>query len=93
MTRPLATMNELPSELKASYDRVAGRYTEEYFEELKRKPFDRKLLDEFAENVRSWGRCAKSVVAQGRSRGIYRIVESVCAVLICRRRWLGVRLA
>jgi hypothetical protein len=29
-------MNELPSELKASYDRVAGRYTEEYFEELRK---------------------------------------------------------
>jgi SAM-dependent methyltransferase len=55
MTRPLATMNELPSELKASYDRVAERYTEEYFEELKHKPFDRKLLDEFAENVRGLG--------------------------------------
>lgn len=86
-------MSEPQSELKASYDRVAGLYAEEYFEELKRKPFDRNLLDEFAENVRGLGRSAKSVVAQGRSRAICRIVESVCAALICRRRWLGVRVA
>jgi ubiquinone/menaquinone biosynthesis C-methylase UbiE len=48
-------MSEPQSELKDSYDRVASRYAEEYFEELKRKPFDRKLLDEFAESVRGLG--------------------------------------
>ena len=44
-------MNEQPSELEASYDRVAERYTAEFSDELKRKPFDCAILDEFAANV------------------------------------------
>jgi ubiquinone/menaquinone biosynthesis C-methylase UbiE len=48
-------VNEPPSELEASYDRVAEQYAEEFFCELERKPFDRKLLEAFAESVRSRG--------------------------------------
>lgn len=40
-----------PSELESSYDRVAGHYAAEYFDELSRKPFDRELLDRFAVSV------------------------------------------
>ena len=40
-----------PSELESSYDRVARHYAAEYFDELSRKPFDRELLDRFAESV------------------------------------------
>ncbi len=41
--------------LETSYDRVAQRYAQEYFEELNRKPYDRDLLDSFAESVRGRG--------------------------------------
>jgi ubiquinone/menaquinone biosynthesis C-methylase UbiE len=41
--------------LKSSYDRVAERYAAEYFNELERKPFDRELLDAFADSVRGHG--------------------------------------
>jgi len=48
-------MNKSKSELEASYDRVAEQYADEFFRELERKPFDRELLDTFAENVRTRG--------------------------------------
>jgi hypothetical protein len=44
-----------PSELESSYDRVARYYAAEYFDELCRKPFDRELLDRFAERVSGAG--------------------------------------
>ena len=44
-----------PSELESSYDRVARHYAAEYFDELSRKPFDRELLDRFAESVSGAG--------------------------------------
>jgi SAM-dependent methyltransferase len=37
------------------YDSVAEQYATEFFEELKRKPFDRQLLDQFAESVSGTG--------------------------------------
>ncbi len=43
------------SDLQAGYDRVAEHYATEYFEELKRKPFDCKLLDQFAESATKLG--------------------------------------
>src|SRR6266850_631643 len=43
------------SELRSGYDRVAEHYATEYFDELKRKPFDCELLDTFAESVRDDG--------------------------------------
>src|SRR5438094_8873517 len=45
-------MTEEKSEIEASYDRVVKRYVDEFFDELQRKPFDRELLDQFAETVR-----------------------------------------
>ena len=48
-------MRELQSELEISYDRVAQHYADEYFEELKRKPFDQELLDQFAASVHDRG--------------------------------------
>jgi len=38
-----------------SYDRIASRYAEEFFDELARKPFDRELLDRFAGGIRDEG--------------------------------------
>jgi len=43
------------SDLQAVYDRVAEHYATEFFEELKRKPFDCQLLDQFAESVSGAG--------------------------------------
>jgi SAM-dependent methyltransferase len=43
------------SDLQTGYDRIAENYATEFFEELKRKPFDCRLLDEFAESVRGAG--------------------------------------
>jgi SAM-dependent methyltransferase len=54
---------------------------EEFFEELKRKPFDRELLDQFAESVRDGGRvceigCGPGQIARYlRSRGV-----SMCGI-------------
>ena len=45
----------MKSNLQAGYDRVAEDYATEFFHELDRKPFDRELLDEFAESVRGKG--------------------------------------
>jgi len=42
-------------DLQAGYDRVAEHYATEFFEELKRKPFDCQLLDQFAESVSGAG--------------------------------------
>ncbi len=49
-------MSEEKSVLEASYDRVVKRYADEFFDELQRKPFDRELLDQFAERVRGQGK-------------------------------------
>jgi SAM-dependent methyltransferase len=48
-------MTKPQSELEVSYDRVAEHYADEYFGELERKPFDRKLLNQFAKNTRTLG--------------------------------------
>ena len=42
--------------LVESYDRVAERYAEQFFNELDRKPFDRGLLDRYADTVRGHGK-------------------------------------
>jgi SAM-dependent methyltransferase len=43
------------TDLQQGYDRVAAAYTERVFGELAHKPFDRELLDRFAERVRPLG--------------------------------------
>src|SRR5258705_13680093 len=48
-------MSPPKSDLQAGYDRVAEHYATEFFEELKRKPFDCQLLDQFAESVSGTG--------------------------------------
>jgi SAM-dependent methyltransferase len=44
------------SATRESYDRVAGKYADLYLHEFDHKPFDRDLLDRFAERVRPKGR-------------------------------------
>ena len=48
-------MTPHPWTIEASYDQVAQQYTEAFFEELSRKPFDRHLLNNFAERIRGRG--------------------------------------
>ncbi len=43
------------NELRASYDRVADEYVRHIYDELDHKPFDRQLLDQFAERARDMG--------------------------------------
>ena len=43
------------SSIQASYDRVAAQYADTFFDELSRKPFDRELLDRYAELVAGRG--------------------------------------
>ncbi len=46
---------ELKDATQASYDRIAFRYAEALSDELSRKPFDRLLLDTFADRVHERG--------------------------------------
>lgn len=48
-------MPDSRSEIEASYDRVAEDYAAEFLRELGRKPFDRGILDRFAEVARGGG--------------------------------------
>jgi ubiquinone/menaquinone biosynthesis C-methylase UbiE len=43
------------TDLQASYDRIADEYARRIYGELEHKPFDRELLDRFAENVGASG--------------------------------------
>lgn len=44
-------MEQAPTELQNSYDRVAEEYAKRFYNELDSKPFDRKMLDWFIEKV------------------------------------------
>ncbi len=48
-------MNQLTLQLPAGYDPVAEEYAEKFFHELQHKPFDRELLDRFADRVHGAG--------------------------------------
>src|SRR5215468_6088712 len=50
--------DQRPHDPRASYDAVADDYASRIAAELERKPFDRMLLDQFAEQVRDLGRVA-----------------------------------
>lgn len=45
----------IPRDVRESYDAVARVYADEIYAELRGKPFDRELLDRFAERVRGRG--------------------------------------
>ncbi|WP_394841004.1 class I SAM-dependent methyltransferase [Pendulispora brunnea] len=42
-------------DIEESYSHIAGAYAEHFFDELRHKPFDRALLDVFADQVRGTG--------------------------------------
>jgi SAM-dependent methyltransferase len=64
------------SDIQKSYDTVARQYADEIYAELAGKPFDRELLDRFAERVRGRGRvcdlgCGPAQIARYlRDRGV-----------------------
>lgn len=41
--------------IQASYDTVADEYVRRIYDELRHKPFDRALLERFADSVRNEG--------------------------------------
>jgi SAM-dependent methyltransferase len=43
------------TDVQSGYDRIADEYARRIYDELQRKPFDRRLLDQFAESVRNLG--------------------------------------
>ena len=48
-------MSDQRSDIEASYDSIAAEYAEEFVKELARKPYDRGILDRFADSVRDEG--------------------------------------
>ena len=53
--RGVCHMKKSQSEIEVSYDRVAEHFADEFYGELSGKPFDRELLDIFADAVRDRG--------------------------------------
>lgn len=47
--------DDVTRSIRGSYDEIADEYTRRIFDELQYKPFDRKLLDRFAADVRGHG--------------------------------------
>jgi len=43
------------TDVQSGYDRIADEYARRIYDELRNKPLDRKLLDQFAESVRNTG--------------------------------------
>ena len=86
-------MNRTDTELQSSYDRVAQSYTEEYSDELTRKPFDRELLDGFATSLRGEGEvceigCGPGQIARYlKDRGVNMLGLDLSAEMVkCARR-------
>jgi ubiquinone/menaquinone biosynthesis C-methylase UbiE len=55
MARDCEDSASIPRDIRESYDAVARTYADEIYAELRGKPFDRELLDRFAERVRGRG--------------------------------------
>ena len=55
LERPRATKLPPTEDLQRSYDQVADEYARRYFDELDHKPFDRALLERFAQTARHLG--------------------------------------
>lgn len=47
--------DDVTRSIRRSYDQLADEYTRRLFGELQNKPFDRKLLDRFAAQIRGYG--------------------------------------
>lgn len=52
---PEDMIEQKANEIQSSYDRVADEYVRHIYDELRQKPLDRKLLDQFTDRVRGTG--------------------------------------
>jgi len=81
--------------IQASYNAVARAYADAIYDELKGKPFDRELLDRFAERVRSRGPvcdlgCGPAQVARYlRDRGVNAFGLDLAAGMLAEARRLN----
>jgi SAM-dependent methyltransferase len=85
----------LASNIQKSYDTVAREYADEIYAELAGKPFDRELLDRFAERVRGFGRvcdlgCGPAQIARYlRDRGVDAFGLDLSAGMLAQARRLN----
>lgn len=81
--------------IQKSYDTVARVYADEIYDELKGKPFDRELLDRFAERVRGRGPvcdvgCGPGQIARYlRDRGVDALGLDVSTGMLAQARRLN----
>jgi SAM-dependent methyltransferase len=69
------------TELRNSYDKVANQYTARIYGELAHKPYDRALLDDFAERLRGRGTLCDLGCGPGHvARYLHERGASVCGV-------------
>lgn len=69
------------TELRDSYNKVAGQYTARIYGELAHKPYDRALLDDFAERLRGRGPLCDLGCGPGHvARYLHERGASVCGV-------------
>jgi SAM-dependent methyltransferase len=86
------------SGIRKSYDAVAREYADEIYGELARKPFDRDLLDRFAQRVRERGwvcdlGCGPAQIARYlRDRGVDAFGVDLSAGMLAQARRLNVDL-
>lgn len=71
----------MSSELQSSYDRVAEAYAGQFFDELDKKPFDRKMLEWLAEKVKGAGQICDMGCGPGQiARYLHSLGVNVCGV-------------
>jgi ubiquinone/menaquinone biosynthesis C-methylase UbiE len=81
--------------IQKSYDTVAREYADEIYAELAGKPFDREVLDRFAERVRGHGRvcdlgCGPAQIARYlRDRGVDAFGVDLSAGMLAQARRLN----
>ena len=71
--------------LKATYDQIADEYARRIYGELHHKPFDREMLQDFAEKVRGSGLVCDLGCGPGNVAPTSAIWESMSLGLTCSK--------